>query len=541
MTTDIPAPFHSLSISKHFVNKWQPIFRDVTGIKVGLAWSGRRTHGNDQYRSISLETLLPLFEIEGIHYVSLQKEVSDHDAHLLKELPQMVHLGEKLEDFSDTAAIISQLDIIITVDTAVLHLAGSLGKPVCGLIPFRPDWRWLADRTDSPWYPMLKLYRQPLLNEWSNVVQNVCEDLRILSGHKNQKIPNSRITRSSQNKNSSPTFSAQLSRTESLALILHRIQNRNFKSAIHLCQQMAAIDFEDFTFDALIAYIYHVTGAQEDEKACWGKIGTIDKAGLVHLQNKLIEDMHEYTRDNLMVIKNFLNSLAAQTSEPGLLQQNIWKIEKLTGLNKAYFSEAGQDLFVDQTLLKQKPDGVFVDIGAFDGFTGSNTLFFEKFRGWAGICIEASPTYFRPLAKLRSAECINVAISNTEGEASFFEITRGLEQMSSLTENLPDNMQEISKKRGDFEGREITVPTATFGKIAKDRSLKYVDYCSIDVEGGEMKVLEGIDFDYTDIHIFSVENIQSRSNDFERIRTFLRDRNYTLLKKIGADDMFVKS
>lgn len=95
-------------------------------------------------------------------------------------------LGRHFEDFADTAAAIANLDLVISVDTAVLHLAGAMAKPVWALIPFAPDWRWMLNRTDSPWYPTLTLFRQKQFGDWKTVFQNVCQHLRGLLNHQCQ-------------------------------------------------------------------------------------------------------------------------------------------------------------------------------------------------------------------------------------------------------------------------------------------------------------------------------------------------------------------
>src|SRR6202043_3283514 len=110
--------------------------------RIGIAWAGNPAHENDRIRSIALTTLLPLLG-GGAIFVSLQKELRSGDQALLQDRDDIVHLGDKLNDFADTAAVVTQLDLVITVDTALAHLAGALSRPVWILLPFTPDWRWL--------------------------------------------------------------------------------------------------------------------------------------------------------------------------------------------------------------------------------------------------------------------------------------------------------------------------------------------------------------------------------------------------------------
>jgi ADP-heptose:LPS heptosyltransferase len=105
--------------------------------------------------------------------VSLQRELREWDAERLRQWPDVVHFGEQLTDFADTAAVISMLDLVISVDTSVAHLAGAMAKPVWILLPVVPDFRWMLDRTDSPWYPTARLFRQPKLGDWDSVLANV--------------------------------------------------------------------------------------------------------------------------------------------------------------------------------------------------------------------------------------------------------------------------------------------------------------------------------------------------------------------------------
>ena len=127
-------------------------------------------------RSLALAELLPQLPA-GCQYVSLQKEVRDVDRLALQAKPQLVDLGAELSDFSDTAAPIECLDLLISVDTSVAHLAAALGKEVWILLPFSPDWRWLLARDDSPWYPTAKLYRQERSGDWQTVAMKVAADL----------------------------------------------------------------------------------------------------------------------------------------------------------------------------------------------------------------------------------------------------------------------------------------------------------------------------------------------------------------------------
>lgn len=146
--------------------------RSGTRPRIGIVWSGNPAHANDTNRSIPLGELASLFRFDA-DWISLQKEVRDTDATVLGSHGSIRHFGRYIHDFADTAAIIAQTDLVLTVDTSVAHLAGAMGRPVWILLPKLPDWRWLLDRSDSPWYPSARLFRQRHRGNWTGVVRSV--------------------------------------------------------------------------------------------------------------------------------------------------------------------------------------------------------------------------------------------------------------------------------------------------------------------------------------------------------------------------------
>ena len=141
--------------------------------RIGLAWAGERSHKNDLNRSMRLQTLLPLLGNSDVQFVSLQHELCAEDECFVGDHPEICRIGERLRDFAETAAIISLLDIVISVDTAIAHLAGALGKPVFVLLPLAADFRWLRGRPDSAWYPTARLFRQKSFEQWDEVIAAV--------------------------------------------------------------------------------------------------------------------------------------------------------------------------------------------------------------------------------------------------------------------------------------------------------------------------------------------------------------------------------
>jgi len=137
--------------------------------RIGVAWSGSTWHRNDRNRSLKLEQLGPLLAGDA-SFVCLQKDLREADRATLAALPQLLDVSGELASFADTAALIDNLDLVISVDTAVAHLAGALGKPVWLLLPYSPDWRWLLARADSPWYPGMRLFRQPAMRDWGGAL-----------------------------------------------------------------------------------------------------------------------------------------------------------------------------------------------------------------------------------------------------------------------------------------------------------------------------------------------------------------------------------
>jgi Flp pilus assembly protein TadD len=148
---------------------------------VGVVWAGGKDFKGDHKRSIALQHFETLFDASGVSFVSLQRDLRAGDAGRLRQRPHVLHFGEQLTDFADTAAIISMLDLVISVDTSVAHLAGAMARPVWILLPLVPDFRWLLDRTDSPWYPTARLFRQPRPGDWDSVLANVKEALSELA------------------------------------------------------------------------------------------------------------------------------------------------------------------------------------------------------------------------------------------------------------------------------------------------------------------------------------------------------------------------
>jgi tetratricopeptide (TPR) repeat protein len=175
----IPSATPYLRAPEEKAKHWNARLGPRTRPRVGIAWSGRPTHKNDHNRSIGVDAFLSIFAGLDVSLVSLQRELRDADGAALRGPRGGLHFGDELANFADTAALISSLDLVVSVDTSVAHLAGALAKPVWVLLPFIPDWRWLLDRDDSPWYPTARLFRQDDTRAWDDVFVRVRAALRV--------------------------------------------------------------------------------------------------------------------------------------------------------------------------------------------------------------------------------------------------------------------------------------------------------------------------------------------------------------------------
>ena len=173
----IPSPISYIKSTDDKLAKWSDRLRPKSKPRVGIVWSGSSVHKNDHNRSIALEQILGAVP-EGYHLVSLQKEVRENDLDVLEQSKQIQHFGAELDDFTDTAALCELMDVIVSVDTSVAHLAGAMGKPVNLLLPYDPDFRWLLNRGDSPWYPSITLFRQGPERLWEPVLMEINASLQ---------------------------------------------------------------------------------------------------------------------------------------------------------------------------------------------------------------------------------------------------------------------------------------------------------------------------------------------------------------------------
>ncbi len=173
----IPAQQPLLQADEELRVAWAARLPPKTRPRIGLVWSGRAEHKNDRNRSMELRQLLPILSADA-DWICLQNEIREKDLAVLRQDGRMTFFGDELRDFSDTAAVIDLMDLVITVDTSVAHLAGAMGKPVWILLPHNPDWRWLIDRDDSPWYPSARLFRQQQIADWAGVIDRVKDRLR---------------------------------------------------------------------------------------------------------------------------------------------------------------------------------------------------------------------------------------------------------------------------------------------------------------------------------------------------------------------------
>ena len=175
--TNVPASIPYLRADDARIERWRAVIEATPGKRVALAWAGNPAHANDRNRSIDLKLLAPLFALEGASFVSVQRDLRQGDEEHLARHANVTHIGHGLTDMADTAAVLMLCDLVIAVDTAVVHLAGALGLAPWVLLPLSPDWRWTLEGDRSPWYPQARLFRQPALGDWASVVAQLRDAL----------------------------------------------------------------------------------------------------------------------------------------------------------------------------------------------------------------------------------------------------------------------------------------------------------------------------------------------------------------------------
>jgi hypothetical protein len=176
----IPAAIPYLFADPDRVAKTRAALADVGGLRVGIAWQGSRGFAGDHWRSVPLSSFAPVAQVQGVTLFSLQRGFGREQLSAVAEAWRVKDLDDRADQdgaFVDTAALVMNLDLVITTDTAIAHLAGGLGVTVWVALPYSPNWRWLVDRTDSPWYPTMRLFRQTRFADWSDVFRRIAAEL----------------------------------------------------------------------------------------------------------------------------------------------------------------------------------------------------------------------------------------------------------------------------------------------------------------------------------------------------------------------------
>ena len=205
----------------------------------------------------------------------------------------------------------------------------------------------------------------------------------------------------------------------------------------------------------------------------------------------------------------------------------------------AYKSQALQDLFLDRWLFRDMEGGQFVDIGAHDGVTFSNTWFFEKHRKWNGVCVEPNPAVFKRLMANRFCTTLNCCVSDIAGEVRFQKITGYSEMLSGIVDKYEaEHVQRIRDELQEHGGSSEMIPVTarTFADIATEHGLFEINYLSIDTEGGEVEILRSIDFKKFFVHVVSAEY---RIPQREMMMALMRDQNFEMIKQMGSDLLFL--
>jgi FkbM family methyltransferase len=185
----IPAEIPYLSINQEDIEKWKDRLNNYPGLKVGIVWAGSPHHKKDHLRSLSLPMIQAFLEVPNVTFFSFQVGERADDLKQYDFCKNVQDISPELSDFAETGAVLHSVDLLISVDTSVAHLAGALGRPVWTLLPFIPDWRWLMEREDSPWYPSMRLFRQNNRAEWEPVINRVATELRRLAFGDSSVVP----------------------------------------------------------------------------------------------------------------------------------------------------------------------------------------------------------------------------------------------------------------------------------------------------------------------------------------------------------------
>jgi tetratricopeptide (TPR) repeat protein len=174
---NIPDRVPYITVNPQLISKWRDVFLNKRAFKIGLTWAGGHRIGMYRYRVCPSELFSCLSDLKNVVFYSLQVGIHKDEIQSLPRDLNLIDLTAEIKDFSDTAALIENLDVVISVDTSVAHLAGALGKPVWTLLPQVPDWRWMLNRADSPWYPTMRLFRQPSPGDWNSVISKLHDEL----------------------------------------------------------------------------------------------------------------------------------------------------------------------------------------------------------------------------------------------------------------------------------------------------------------------------------------------------------------------------
>ncbi|MEE4015294.1 FkbM family methyltransferase [Roseibium sp. FZY0029] len=243
-----------------------------------------------------------------------------------------------------------------------------------------------------------------------------------------------------------------------------------------------------------------------------------------------------YPRETLTDLRETLSGQLEHVFGPvrGGLLHELWVVEKALGMHAAYFSNSGQDKFLNDTVLNNREGGVFLELGGYDGITGSNTLFFEKELGWTGLLIEPVPSNHAQATSVRRCTCLNTAVGTPAPEAAFLEIRSGYTQSGGLIDSIAPDLLERIRQHPEHDERIARIPVRSIRDILQEAGIHRIDYVSLDVEGGEMAVLKEFPFETVPVETWSIENI----SDSPEIPSFMAGKGYEVIEFIGIDEIY---